>query len=342
MTRASDEQLTAALDALPVTEGWGRNAVLALGRDKTFVKRIPVTDLELRHLRSTRNLYRLPTYYNYGIGSAGFGVFRELLGHIETSDWVLEGAHQGFPLLYEHRLVPRRGPAPSFPGDVDGYVRYWNDSRRIRRFVTERRAASHELILFLEYIPHTVRRWLPSREARLGWLAEQMLDTVRFLQARGIIHFDVHLSNLVTDGTRVYLTDFGLVLDRDFELSETERAFWRRHRRYDEAALLHDLGSFPAVRFGRLGTKQRAALARRYDLGGAGFRRIAKTIDDHLEEIVELGLMRFRPETLERIERYRPVAEFMRTFYGTMRSGSKKTHPFEQRTLSRLLNEALR
>ena len=98
LTRQSDERLVEALGALPNTQAWGHNTVLKLGRDKVFVKRIPITDLEMRHQRSTRNHYRLPPYYSYGIGSAGLGVFRELLSHIKTTDWVLKGAHE-FQLL---------------------------------------------------------------------------------------------------------------------------------------------------------------------------------------------------------------------------------------------------
>src|SRR5437870_13404953 len=71
--------------------GWGRNHTLDIGRSKVFVKRIPVTDLEYENLFSTRNLYDLPADYNYGVGSAGLGVFRELVTHLKTTNWVLAG-----------------------------------------------------------------------------------------------------------------------------------------------------------------------------------------------------------------------------------------------------------
>src|SRR3954447_4534447 len=96
----------------PSSEGWGRNHTLEIGRSKVFVKRVPVTDLEYENLFSTRNLYELPTYYNYGVGSAGFGVFRELLAHIKTTNWVLEGAIASFPLLYHYRIIPCLGERP--------------------------------------------------------------------------------------------------------------------------------------------------------------------------------------------------------------------------------------
>ena len=59
--------------------GWGMNHAIVLGQFKVFVKRVPVTNIEYDNLFSTRNLYDLPTSYNYGFGSTGFGVFRQLV-----------------------------------------------------------------------------------------------------------------------------------------------------------------------------------------------------------------------------------------------------------------------
>src|SRR5438034_8767189 len=97
-----------------------------IGHSKVFVKRVPVTNIEYDNMFSTRNLYDLPTYYNYGVGSAGLGVFRELVTHIKTTNWVLEGAITTFPLTYHYRIIPSSGARI----DVDmerhrGYVEYW-------------------------------------------------------------------------------------------------------------------------------------------------------------------------------------------------------------------------
>lgn len=73
-----------------------------------FVKRIPLTDVEHRRWFSTRNHFRMPTFYNYGVGSAGFGAWRELVAHIKTTNWVLEGACPNFPLLLHWRLLSRK------------------------------------------------------------------------------------------------------------------------------------------------------------------------------------------------------------------------------------------
>src|SRR5437867_1786265 len=81
----ADRGLQALIGRGTHTRGWGTTETLDVGGTPVFVKRIPVTDLELEHRYSPRNLYRLPTFYHYGIGSAGFGVFRELLAHVKTT-----------------------------------------------------------------------------------------------------------------------------------------------------------------------------------------------------------------------------------------------------------------
>ena len=48
-----------------------------------FVKKAPITDLELqpKNYMSTANIFNLPMCYQYGIGSTGFGSWRELLAN---------------------------------------------------------------------------------------------------------------------------------------------------------------------------------------------------------------------------------------------------------------------
>ncbi|WP_242044517.1 hypothetical protein [Anabaena azotica] len=91
------------------SSSWGRNHTIVLGESQVFVKRIPVTDIEYNNLFSTKNLYDLPTYFNYGVGSVGLGVFRELVTHIKTTNWVLEGAIATFPVMYHYRFIPFSG-----------------------------------------------------------------------------------------------------------------------------------------------------------------------------------------------------------------------------------------
>src|SRR4051812_14890098 len=82
-----NKKLDLLLDEKKQTEGWGKNHIIKVGKAKVFVKRIPLTELEYTNMFSTKNLYKLPLYYNYGVGSAGFGAFRELVTHIKTTGW---------------------------------------------------------------------------------------------------------------------------------------------------------------------------------------------------------------------------------------------------------------
>ncbi|MGW6532858.1 hypothetical protein [Streptomyces venezuelae] len=90
-----------------------------------FAKRIPVTDEETApdHVRSTANVFGLPAYCHHGVGSPGFGAWREVAAHTMTTNWVLEGEHHAFPLLYHWRLVPGPDSGESLHEDLAEQIR---------------------------------------------------------------------------------------------------------------------------------------------------------------------------------------------------------------------------
>lgn len=65
ITGIDDRELGSRFGAVGLTNGWGRDQVIEVDGEKVFVKRIPLTDLEHENPFSTRNLYSLPTFYNY-------------------------------------------------------------------------------------------------------------------------------------------------------------------------------------------------------------------------------------------------------------------------------------
>ncbi|GAO97543.1 hypothetical protein Cva_00179 [Caedimonas varicaedens] len=69
----------------------GESVLLTMGDHSIFVKKLPLTDLEKQpeNILSTANLFDLPLIYQYGIGSTGFGAWRELVVHIMTTNWVI-------------------------------------------------------------------------------------------------------------------------------------------------------------------------------------------------------------------------------------------------------------
>src|SRR5690606_17821321 len=88
----------------------GTSTDLRIGEQRVFAKRVPLTARELRpeNLKSTANIFDLPLYYQYGIGSTGFSAWREHAAHAMTTDWVLSGETPSFPLLYHSRILPRK------------------------------------------------------------------------------------------------------------------------------------------------------------------------------------------------------------------------------------------
>ena len=67
----------------------GSTAELDVEGVRVFVKKVPLTELEQRseHVMSTANLFGLPAFYQYPLGSAGFGAWRELAAHVMTTNW---------------------------------------------------------------------------------------------------------------------------------------------------------------------------------------------------------------------------------------------------------------
>ncbi len=248
----SDRRLQDAVTAAPPLGSGigGRSAEMEVEGRRVFVKRVPLTELELRpeHVRSTANLFELPLFYQYGVGSAGFGAWRELAAHIMTTGWVLQGEYGGFPLLYHWRVLPDSPPAgftDAF-GGLEGAVAHWDGSPAVRRRLEAIGKSSFSLVLFLEHVPHTLAAWLRDhrdvarRPGRNGasayrWAEDELVRGTEFMSARGMVHFDAHFANVLTDGRQVYFADFGLALSRDFELSDEESAFLADHLVYDRS-----------------------------------------------------------------------------------------------------------
>ncbi|MFF5114037.1 hypothetical protein [Streptosporangium sp. NPDC000509] len=110
-------------------------------------------------------------------------------------------------------------------------------------------SASAAVVLFLEYIPQDVSRWLEAQAARGGdaagaacsLLEGELAAGVCFMNANGLLHFDAHFGNILTDGRRIYFTDFGLAASSRFELSAAECAFLQLNAGHDESYAAREL-----------------------------------------------------------------------------------------------------
>ena len=91
--------------------GIGGTAVkLEIESIPVFAKKIPLTEIDMQNEFSTKNLFNLPTYYQYGVGSTGFGAWRELKAHEMTTQWVIDEECENFPIMYNYKIVQENNP----------------------------------------------------------------------------------------------------------------------------------------------------------------------------------------------------------------------------------------
>jgi hypothetical protein len=232
----NDSELAALVAAGSVTGVGvgGATVTLDLHGIPVFAKRVPLTHRELAQPLSTANLFDLPVYCQYGVGGPGFNGWRELAANMIVTDGVLKGETQSFPLLYHWRVLPGRPPVPAEHADIDAAAAALDGSPSVRARLEALAVASWSLVLFLEYIPYPLHRWLRENPvSRAETIERQLFESVTFLRARELLHMDGHFGNMVSDGERIYLTDFGLATSPRFELSAAERDFAQRNVTHD-------------------------------------------------------------------------------------------------------------
>ena len=248
----SDRELGDLVDAAaPLGSGiGGTSSLLEVGGTPVFVKRVPLTELELRpeNVRSTANLFALPTFVHYGLGipgGPGFGAWRELAVHTKTTNWVLAGDHEGFPLIYHWRVLPHSGQTlPEQLADVDKAVAYWGGGTAVRRRIEALGESSASVALFLEYIPDNLHDWLgvqleagdpAAADATCAMVARELAAGISFMNAHELLHLDGHFQNILTDGRRLFFADYGLAISSRFDLAKEEADFFAAHQTYDRS-----------------------------------------------------------------------------------------------------------
>lgn len=301
LARMSDDQLRAVVSSDDDAPGaWGASGTATVDGSPVFVKRVPLTDVEAGQPFSTRNHFRLPNYYSYGVGSAGFGVWRELAVHTKTTGF------PGFVSLLHHRVMPRTAPPGPRPWDDVEYVQYWNGSAAVGRFMAARDAATREVWIILEQVPHVLWTWLDANQANVDSVLAQLFEQITILRTLGVVHFDAHFGNVVTDGETCRLTDFGLAMASDFDLRPAERAFMERHSHYDYGVVLGCLGLMLAA---ALGEKPTAA-----------------SLAPHFER-TDAFPVSYAPEFIAALTRYRkPILYMVDHFYGMHRQAKRSNY----------------
>lgn len=336
----SDEEILELDLRVGARSVWSTTGATEVAGQAVFVKRVPLTAREVSLPYSTRNHFGLPTYYQYGVGSAGFGAFRELAGLVSATTWVLDGQATRFPLLYHARILPGRpGPWRGRMTPAD-YVAYWGGNEAVGRLVQERSSATHELWLFLEHLPHMVSDWLlPTSGGQVDVVLDQLCEAVADLRSRGVVHFDAHLANVMTDGSSVYLADFGLVCAAEFDLSATERDFLDAHLHYDLGIVLASLGLLLTTHLQQQSVEVKAEVDRLCGITEDSARLdVIMALIDHARGLADLVAL--TPEYVAALERYRDVNAYMYDFITQMQARAAKDATYDDHELLARLRAA--
>ena len=314
----SDRRLLSLVAQAPVVRsGIGGTAhAVEIEGTPVFVKRVPLTDLERRpeHRMSTTNLFGLPTFYQYGVGSAGFGAWRELAAHAMTTAWVLGGRCASFPLLYHWRILPGAAPPPPHHHpDLEHAVAYWAGSPAVRARMEALARSSTNLVLFLEHVPYNLDEWLTARVATgpdavvaaCSMVERELRAATSFMNSHGLFHLDVHFWNVLTDGSHLYVADFGLASSPRFELSAAEAGFLSDHASYDPCHALTGLVNWLVAHVVGVADPAERNAYLRWCAGG--------------------GRPDAPPTVAAIIERYAPVAAMLNDFHWKLHRESRTT-----------------
>jgi len=322
----------------------GTNQIIIIKKAKLFVKRIPITDTEYKHLFSTKNRYRLPRNYYYGVdpAAAGAGVFRELAIHVKTTNWVLQGQIENFPLMYHYRIMPNPKRTSKMKEERQReFNKYWNNSKIKGKYIVDRFNSNYEAVLFLEYFPYTLKPWLNKNMDKLNYFVSEMKDTLSFLQKNGIIHFDVHWENIITDGNKPFLTDFGLALDKGFDLSSSERLFFKNNSYYDFGQFLFWIAAFFHFNFQKLSDAKKKKIICKYESGEKiQLDRPLLVLLKNIHKIIADGDMKLPKQLVDCIKNYGSIMISMCEFIENIRGKNSRITSFNNREIRRLLKKA--
>jgi hypothetical protein len=333
----SDHQLGQLVDAAPAIGAGvgGTSALLDIAGTPVFVKRIPLTDLERDpgNVMSTANFFEIPTSCHYGVvllPSGGFGAWRELAANTMTTNWVLTKHSEAFPLMYHWRVLPGAAPLAEEIADIERVVAYWDGSAAVRRRLNALAQASASVVLFLEYIPQNLGAWLNSQlaagpeavTAACAMVHQHLRADIAFMNANGLLHFDAHFRNILTDGHRLYLADHGLATSPRFDLSPDERDFLALNASHDACYAVRELLNWIVAKVVGIPDPDTGGPVERYD---------------YLRRCAEGASPAGAPEPVaELISRYAPAVTIMNDFYWNF-FGETRATPYPAKEITQAM-----
>jgi hypothetical protein len=243
--------------------------------------------------------------------------------------------------LIHHRLLdgPRHLAAlDREPERFAGFTKYRWDEPSMNAYLADRAAARHELVMVFEHLPHAAVDWIAGRPDDVGWIVDDIRRVIAFLRAHEVVHFDSDLCNVRTDGQQAYLTDFGLVLDRQFELSDDEHRFLDRHRHFDDGNLLLSAAHQLYWTYRAEPPDRRAALAAAVRIDEAtAFDDAVTSLLAAFDRLDERGLFPIGRELHTLLSSHSDAVRYMHSFVAAARRNWTARVTFDDARLERLL-----
>jgi serine/threonine protein kinase len=256
-------------------------------------------------------------HYQYGVGSTGFGAWRELAAHILTTNWVMTGTCSNFPMLYHWRILPLPSQEPDEMQlmQLDKDVKYWNNSLAIHDRLKASLYASANIVLFLEYFPQNLYQWFGKQiahggsamEAAARMIEAQLTQTIAFMKAQNFLHFDAHFYNILTEGNHLYFSDFGLAISSEFDLSQEEQAFFDGHCDYDNYSAFTNLLHCFVTQYAE-----------------------KDNWIESLRKFMNENIYKLSPQMASVIKRYAPIAVLMDKFYRELQRDKTTLYPAKE------------
>ncbi|MBD2500930.1 BUD32 family EKC/KEOPS complex subunit [Anabaena azotica] len=167
-----------------------------------------------------------------------------------------------------------------------------------------------------------------------------MRRTIGFLKRKGIIHFDAHFHNVLTDGELIYLSDFGLVLDKSFALTKDEELFFEQNIFYDYGEILWSLSYLIRSSFDLCSDSDKHRLMEKYGIkDSCQPRELLPILLNNIEQIHTDGDMKLNELYVSSIIKYRSIIVLMHNFYSDMQRNNKKDKKFPDIKLQLLLEK---
>jgi hypothetical protein len=151
-------------------------------------------------------------------------------------------------------------------------------------------------------------------------VARRLCADIAFMNTHGLLHFDAHFRNILTDGHRLYFADLGLATSPRFDLSTDERDFLDLNASHDTGYAARELLNWTVANVVGIAAPDTGGPVERYDY----IRRCAAGA---LPAGVPVPVA-------ELISRYAPVAAIMNDFYWNMFGVSRAT-PYPAQEITR-------